>query len=136
MEKGPMAGQELEVQQKKEVASPQEKTIPARFYVPATDIFETGDALKIVMEVPGVPKDEVVVKLENDVLSVEGRIETTNYNGLEPLYTEYPIGHFARSFTLPEQVDPHNITAHIEDGVLTLTLNKKPESRPRRIAVH
>jgi HSP20 family protein len=130
-----MAGQELEVQQKKEVSSQQEKTIPARFYVPATDIFETGDALKIVMEMAGVPKDAVDVKIENEVLSVEGRIETTNYNGFEPLYTEYPIGHYARSFSLPWQVDQQNITAELEDGVLTLTLNKKPESKPRRIAI-
>jgi HSP20 family protein len=129
------AGQELEVQKKKELASQQEKTIPARFYVPATDIFETSDALKIVMEVPGVPKDAVDVKVENDVLSIEARIETTNYNGLEPVYTEYPVGHFARSFTLPDQVDQHNITAHLEDGVLTLTLNKRPETKPRRIAI-
>jgi HSP20 family molecular chaperone IbpA len=130
-----MAGQELEAQKKKELASQQEKTIPARFYVPLTDIFETGDALKIVMEVPGVRKDAVDVKVENYVLTVDARIETTNYNGLEPVYTEYPIGHFARSFTLPEQVDQHNITAHFEDGVLTLTLNKRPETKPRRIAI-
>lgn len=130
-----MAPQELEVQQKKEVASQQEKTIPARFYVPATDIFETGDALKVVMEIPGVLKEAIDVKVENDVLSVEGRIQTTNYDGLEPLYTEYPIGHFARSFTLPEQVDQHNITAQLADGVLTLTLNKRPELKPRRIAI-
>jgi HSP20 family molecular chaperone IbpA len=130
-----MAGQELEVQQKKEVASQQEKTIPARFYVPPTDIFETADALKIVMEVPGVPKEAVDVKVENEVLTIEGRIETTNYKGFEPLYTEYPIGHFARNFTLPWQVDQQNIAAHLEDGVLTLTLSKRPESRPRRIAI-
>jgi len=130
-----MAGQDLEVQKKKELASQQEKTIPARFYVPSTDIFETGDALKIVMEVPGVPKDALDVKVENDVLSIEARIETTNYNGLEPVYTEYPVGHFARSFALPEQVDQHNITALLEDGVLTLTLNKRPETKPRRIAI-
>ena len=130
-----MAGQELEIQKKKELASQQEKTIPARFYVPATDIFETSDALKIVMEVPGVPKDAVDVKVENDVLSIEARIDTANYNGLDPVYTEYPVGHFARSFTLPEQVDEHNITAQLEDGVLTLTLNKRPETKPRRIAI-
>ena len=130
-----MAGQELEVQKKKELASQQEKTIPARFYVPSTDIFETSDALKIVMEVPGVKKDAVDVKVENDVLNIEARIETTNYNGLEPVYTEYPVGHFARSFTLPDQVDQHNITALLEDGVLTLTLNKRPERKPRRIAI-
>jgi HSP20 family protein len=130
-----MAGQELEVPQKKEVASQQEKTIPARFYVPPTDIFETGDALKIVMEIPGVVKDAVDLKIENDVLSVEGRIETENYSGLQPLYTEYSIGHFARSFTLPRQVDPQNITAQLQDGVLTLTLNKRPETKPHRIAI-
>jgi HSP20 family molecular chaperone IbpA len=131
----PMAGQELEVQQKQQVASQQEKTIPARFYVPATDIFETEDALKIVMEVPGVPKDAVEIKIENGTLSVEGHIETANYKELEPIYTEYPVGHFARSFTLPGQVDQHNITAHLEEGVLTLTLNKTPEAKPRRIAI-
>jgi len=130
-----MAGQELEIQKKKELASQQEKTIPTRFYVPSTDIFETSDALKIVMEVPGVPKDAVDVKVENDVLSIEARIDTANYNGLDPVYTEYPVGHFARSFTLPEQVDEHNITAQLEDGVLTLTLNKRPETKPRRIAI-
>lgn len=130
-----MAAQELEVQQKQEVSSQQEKTIPARFYAPPTDIFETGDALKIVMEVPGVPKNAVDIRIENDVLRVEGYIETANYDGLDALYTEYPIGHFARSFTLPSQVDQNNITAHLEEGVLTLTLNKTPESKPRRIAV-
>jgi len=130
-----MAGQELEIQKKKELASQQEKTIPTRFYVPSTDVFETSDALKIVMEVPGVPKDAVDVKVENDVLSIEARIDTANYNGLDPVYTEYPVGHFARSFTLPEQVDEHNITAQLEDGVLTLTLNKRPETKPRRIAI-
>jgi HSP20 family protein len=130
-----MAGQELEAQQKKEVASQQEKTVPARFYVPPTDIFETPDALKIVLEMPGVPKEAVDIKVENEVLSIEGRIATTNYDGLEPLYTEYPIGHFARSFTLPWQVDQQNITANLEDGVLTLTLNKRAESKPRRVAI-
>jgi HSP20 family protein len=130
-----MAGQELEAQQKKEVASQQEKTVPARFYVPPTDIFETPDALKIVLEMPGVPKEAVDIKVENEVLTIEGRIATTNYDGLEPLYTEYPIGHFARSFTLPWQVDQQNITANLEDGVLTLTLNKRAESKPRRIAI-
>jgi HSP20 family protein len=130
-----MARQELEAQEKKEVASQQEKTIPARFYVPPTDIFETADVLRVVMEVPGVPKDALDVKIENDVLSVLARIETTNYKELEPLYTEYPIGHFARSFALPDQIDQQNISAHVEDGVLTLTLHKKAESKPRRIAI-
>ncbi len=130
-----MAAQELEVQQKQEVASQQEKTIPARFYTPPTDIFETDDALKIVMEVPGVSKDAVDIRIDKDVLTIEARIETANYDGLDPIYTEYPVGHFARSFSLPSQVDQNNITAQLDEGVLTLTLNKTPESKPRRVIV-
>jgi HSP20 family protein len=128
-------GQELEVPEKKEVVSQQEKTIPARYYVPATDIYETNEALKVVMEIPGVTKDAVEVKVENDVLNVEGRIDTAKYKGLEPLYTEYPVGYFARSFTLPHEIDRGNINAQLEDGVLTLTLNKTPAVKPRRITI-
>jgi HSP20 family molecular chaperone IbpA len=128
-------GQELEVREKKEVVSAQEKTIPARFYVPATDIYETQEALKLVMEIPGVAKDAVDVKIENDVLTVEGRIDAAQYAGLDPLYTEYPVGHFARGFTLPRDVDRDHISAELNDGVLVLTLNKAPAAQPRRIAI-
>ena len=92
--------QALEVREKKEVASREEKTVPARYYVPDTDIYETDDALTVVMEMPGVEKKDVQVSLEDDVLRVEGRIDFTKYEGLEPLYTEYNVGHFARSFSL------------------------------------
>ena len=126
---------ELAVQEKKELTSKEEKTVPARYYVQNTDILETEDALTVVMEMPGVEKKDVDVSIENDVLRVEGRIDLTKYNGMEPLYTEYNVGHFARAFTLSDKVDQHQITAQLDDGVLTLTLKKTKEAMPRKITI-
>ena len=127
--------QALEVQEKKELVSKDEKTFPTRYYVPTTDIFETDDALTVVMELPGVEKQAIDVNVENDVLRIDARIDFTKYEGLEPLYTEYNIGHFARSFTLSNKIDQQHISAQLDDGVLTLTLKNAKEAQPRRIAI-
>ena len=125
----------LKVREKKELVSKEEKTAPARYYVPTTDIYDTEDALTVVMELPGVEKQEVDVKLEENVLSVEGRIDFRKYEGLEPLYTEYNVGHFARSFSLSDKIDQQQIGAELKDGVLTLTLRKAKAAQPRRIQI-
>ena len=129
------SAQELEVREKNEVVSKDEKTVPARYFVPSTDIHETEDALVVVMEVPGVEKKDLVVDLENDVLRIDARIDPGKYQGLQPLYTEYNIGHFARSFTLSNKIDQQQISAQLEDGVLALTLKKTREAAPRRIEI-
>jgi HSP20 family protein len=128
--------QELAVQEKKELVSKEEKTVPARYYVQNTDIYETDDALTVVMEIPGVEKKDVEVNIENDVLRVEGRVDFAKYEGLEPLYTEYNVGHFARTFTLSNKIDQQQISAQLDDGVLTLTLKKAKEAIPRKIAIN
>ncbi|QEX15206.1 molecular chaperone Hsp20 [Hypericibacter terrae] len=125
----------LQVQEKKELAAKGEKTVPARYYVPATDIYETEEALTVVMEVPGVEREAIDVNIENDVLKVEARIDFAKYEGLEPLYTEYNVGHFSRAFTLSNKIDQQRIGANVEDGVLTLTLPKAKEAQPRRIEI-
>jgi HSP20 family molecular chaperone IbpA len=128
--------QELAVQEKKELVSKEESTVPARYYVQNTDIYETDDALTVVMEMPGVEKKNVEVNIENDVLRVEGRIDFAKYEGLEPLYTEYNVGHFARTFTLSNKIDRQQIAAQLNEGVLTLTLKKAKEAIPRKIAIN
>jgi HSP20 family protein len=128
--------QDLAVQEKKELVTKEEKTVPARYYVQNTDIYETDDALTVVMEIPGVVKKDVDVNIENDVLRVEGRLDFTKYEGLEPLYTEYNVGHFARAFTLSNKIDQQQIAAELNDGVLTLTLKKVKEAIPRKIAIN
>ena len=126
--------QELAVQEKKTLTG-EEKTVPGRFFVPSTDAYETEEGLTLVMEMPGVSRDNLDVSLEEGVLRVEGKLDFSKYADLEPLYTEYNIGHYARSFSLSDQVDQDNIAAKLEDGVLTLTLPKSPAARPRRIAI-
>src|SRR5438132_6557066 len=74
------------------------------------------------MEGAGVDKRSLDVNVENDVLRVEGRIDYSKYEGMDPLYTEFNVGHFARSFTLSNKIDQQQISAQLEDGVLTLTL--------------
>jgi len=89
----------------------------------------------VVMEMPGVEKKDIAVDLENDVLRIDARIDTGKYRGLQPLYTEYNVCHFARSFTLSNKIDQQQISAQLEDGVLTLTLKKTREAAPRRIEI-
>jgi HSP20 family protein len=128
--------QELQVQHKREVESKEESTMPARLFLPQTDIFETSQALTLVLEMPGVDKDSVEVKVENDVLNIEGRVDFSNYDGLQPLYTEYNVGHYARSFRLSSKIDQEAISAELKDGVMTLVLPKAEKAKPRKITVN
>jgi HSP20 family protein len=129
-------GQDLQVQEKRELLKKDETTIPARTFIPTTDIFETNDALKVVMEMPGVDKNNLEVNVENDVLSVSGRIDLSKYEKLQPVYTEYNIGHYRRSFNLSSsRINQDRIAAEMKEGVLTLTLPKVEQAKPRRISV-
>jgi HSP20 family protein len=129
------AKQELQVQQKRELETKEETTIPTRTYLPTADIFETQDALQVILEMPGVEKTNIDVTVEEGVLSVRGRLDFSKYNNLQPLYTEYNVGHYARSFRLSSKIDVSKIGAELSDGVLTLTLPKVEEAKPRTIQV-
>lgn len=129
-------GQELSLRDKKELVTKEEKTTPGRYYVPYADIYETEQALTLVMEMPGVEKKDISVDLENNILRVDGRIDFTKYEGMEPVYTEYNIGHYTRSFTLSNKIDQEHISAQLDDGVLILTLPKVKDAQPKRIAIN
>jgi HSP20 family protein len=131
-----MAGEgELHVQQKREVDKAQEPTTPMRAFLPTTDIFENEDALTVVLEMPGVDKSNIDVDIENGVLTVEGRINFDKYKGMQPIYSEYNVGPFRRSFRISSRVDQDKIKAEMRDGVITLVLPKAEEAKPRRIEV-
>jgi HSP20 family protein len=127
--------QKLAVREKQELAKKEETTIPGRYFVPTADIFETEESLTVIMEMPGVEKKDLDIALEEDVLRVEGRIDFSKYQGMEPVYTEYNVGHYARGFTLSGKINRDGISAQLDDGVLTLTLPKAKEAMPRRIAI-
>jgi len=127
--------QELQVQQKREVEKKTEGTIPARVFVPVTDIFETPEALTVVLEMPGVDRNSVEATVENDMVTIEGRINFTKYEGMQPVYTEYNVGHYARSFQISNKIDQGKISAEIKEGVVTLVLPKAEQAQPRKIKV-
>jgi HSP20 family protein len=127
--------QELQVQQKRELEKKEETTIPARVFLPTADIYETNDALNVVLEMPGVEKNSVEVRVEDGVLKIDGRLDFSKYQGLQPLYTEYNVGHYSRSFRLSSKIDQNKIGAELKDGVLSLVLPKVEEAKPRTIQV-
>ena len=130
-----MTSQELQVQQKRELEQKQEGTVPARSFIPDADIYETNEALVVLLEMPGVDKSRIDISVEDDVLMVAGRIDFSKYQGLTPIYAEYAVGHYRRGFTLSNRIDQHKISAELSDGVLTLTLPKAEKAKPRKIVL-
>ena len=130
-----MTAQEVALQEKKELAPAQERTEAGKFYSPYTDIYETEDAVVVAMEVPGVDKAAIDIRLEKSILTVTGNIDPKRYEDVSPIYSEYNVGNFIRSFTLSTKIDSDAISANVEDGVLTVRLPKAREALSRRIEI-
>ncbi|MEN8678433.1 MAG: Hsp20/alpha crystallin family protein [Akkermansiaceae bacterium] len=95
---------------------------------------KNGD-YQLVVELPGVSKKEVEVSLEKDVLTIIGRRPTLHDKGWKPLFQEIPRGDFRLAMTLNLKVDGERISAHVENGVLTLNLPIVEAAKPREIAI-
>lgn len=102
---------------------------------PAADIYETQDQLVLKMDVPGFDPKALDIKIEGDVLTVQAHRETAKKGEGSWLRQERLVEHLARSFVLPNTVDSAKCEASCEHGVLTLTLPKREEARPRSISV-
>jgi HSP20 family protein len=127
--------QEVAPREKRELKEAEERTEAGKFFSPYTDIHETERAVIVTMEMPGVGKDAIDIQLEKGVLTVKGTIDSARYESVRPLYTEYNVGNFVRTFTVSPKVDAANISATVADGVLTVELPKAKEALARRIAV-
>ena len=128
--------QELQVQQKREVDKKTESTAPGRTFLPVTDIFETPDALTVVLEMPGVDRSSIEASVEDDIVTIQGRIDHSKYEGMQPVYTEYNVGHYARSFEISNKIDQTKISAQLKDGVVTIVLPKAEQTKPRKIQIN
>lgn len=105
-------------------------------WVPPVDIFEEPNAIRIMLEVPGVSPDDVKISLENNVLTINGTKQQATEQRTERVHRDERVyGAFERSFTLPATVDANAIKATYEHGVLTVTLPKVEKARPRQIEV-
>jgi HSP20 family protein len=119
----------------------QERTVPSReetrsqerYVTPPVDIYETGEGLVVKADLPGVDKENLEVRVENNLLSIRGR--ATHAAPGDPIYREYGLINFFRQFELNERVDQSKISADLKNGVLTLNLPKAEEAKPRKIDV-
>jgi len=104
-------------------------------WTPALDLYQDNDNVTAIVEVPGMRKEEIEISLQDGTLSVSGeRKEETKGEGATR--TERFYGKFRRSVTLPTQVDANNVSASYKDGILTITLPKAEEAKPKQIQIN
>jgi HSP20 family protein len=108
----------------------------ATSFAPTFDVKETKDAYVFRADLPGVKEDDLEISLTGNRLVVSGHREQESREQGETYYaTERSYGAFSRAFTLPEGIDGENVNAELKNGVLHVTVPKKPEVQPRRISV-
>jgi HSP20 family protein len=114
-----------------------EEALTTTSFAPPVDIYEDEHTITLKLEVPGIDDKDIDVRIENNTLTVHGerKIEKEekeeNFRRIERQY-----GSFTRSFTLPSTVDPAQVNANYDKGVLKITLAKKADAKPKQIKVN
>lgn len=104
-----------------------------RYHVPPVDIYETAERLTVVADMPGVEKDDIDIRVDDDVLTIRGMVKPqAEGNGL---YNEFAMLDYYRQFQLNEEVDQEKISAEYKHGVLTVQLPKAEKAKPKQISV-
>lgn len=105
-------------------------------WAPAVDIYETEKEIVLKADLPGVSLEDVDIRVENNILTVRGErhfekdVKQDNFHRVERVY-----GNFARTFTLPNTVNPEKIEATYDSGVLKISMAKREEARPKQIKI-
>lgn len=103
---------------------------------PALDLYQTNDDLVAVVELPGMRKDDIELSLHDGMLTISGERKSEKAEGEKAARSERFIGKFRRSVSLPTRVDANKVTATYQDGILTVTLPKAEEVKPKQIQVN
>jgi HSP20 family protein len=105
-------------------------------FLPHFEVKETKDAYISKADLPGVKESDVDISLTGNQLTISGKREAETHEDVKNFFVyERSYGTFTRSFTVPQSADPQNVKADMKDGVLTLTLPKRPEMQPRKITL-
>lgn len=105
-------------------------------WVPTVDVWETGDALNYAFDLPGIPKDSIVIEVENGALSISATrqrkqdVERDAFRRFESRY-----GSFSRTVGLPQGVSEDDITATYDNGVLEIRVPKPEQPKPKRVEI-
>jgi HSP20 family protein len=106
-------------------------------FAPLVDVYEDEHNVTLKIEVPGIDEKDIDVRIENNTLTVHGERKfekeekEENFRRVERQY-----GSFTRSFTLPNTVDPEQVKANYDKGILKISLSKKAEAKPKQIKVN
>lgn len=106
-------------------------------WIPAMDLVEEGEEFVLRADLPGVSEDDVNVELQDNVLTISGRRESEQQERRQGYYrVERATGAFSRALTLPEGIDPDNIKASFDKGVLEVRVPKPEERKPRKVSIN
>ncbi|MGM0426257.1 MAG: Hsp20/alpha crystallin family protein [Thermodesulfobacteriota bacterium] len=125
----------LQPKEKAEVTAPAEQTKPGLVFTPAVDIFETDTELTLLADMPGVKINNLNIDLNENVLTLDGDVESPEGADETDIIREYRTGKYQRQFTLSQVIDQSKIDAELKDGVLQLKLPKIEAATPRKITV-
>ncbi len=113
-----------------EAASP-----PRMLFNPPIDIYETPDGLVLYADLPGVDSEGLDLQVQDNRLTLFGRVASTVSESAEMIHQEFQVGDFLRSFILSDEVNHDQIQAKLINGVLRVELPRAPRAKPRRIEV-
>lgn len=114
------------------VPSEQERTV----FMPPIDIYDTGDGLVLLADLPGVTIETLEIQVQDNRLTLYGRVNPVVAPDARLLHQEFEWGDFLRSFILSDEVNHDRITAKLNNGVLEVVLPRMPKAEPRRIQVN
>jgi len=102
---------------------------------PPVDVFEDADGLTLLADLPGVSKERLDIRVERDTLIVEGDVQIPLPDQMQAVYADIRSTHYQRRFALSDELETEKIEASLKDGVLTVRIPKRAETKPRRVEV-
>lgn len=105
-------------------------------WTPALDLYQSNDDITAVIELPGMRKEDIEIQLHDGTLTISGERKEESRDGDKASRTERFVGNFRRSISLPTRVDANKVNASYKDGILTVTLPKAEEVKPKQIQVN
>jgi HSP20 family protein len=112
------------------------ESLAAGSFVPAVDIYEDAQKVVVKVEAPGIKQEDLDVRVENNILTIKGERKFESEEKEENFHRiERRYGSFIRSFSVPQTVDTEGVTANYDAGILTVTLAKKAEAKPKQVKV-
>lgn len=103
---------------------------------PRTNLYDVGDRLEVRVEVPGITKDDLSIKIQGNYLEISGTRKADSPEGYKAHRIERGESTFTRSFTLPTEVETAKVEAALKDGILTLRLPKIEPAKPKQIVIN